>query len=64
VYSIFALPAIAPLALVYALVSHDFSVGYVAQVGSRATPLAPKAIVVRFFLKNAWPLPTPLKLMM
>ena len=38
VYSIFALLAISTLAMVYALVTHDFSVGYVAQVGSRATP--------------------------
>jgi cytochrome c-type biogenesis protein CcmF len=38
VYSVFALLAISTLAMVYALVTHDFSVGYVAQVGSRATP--------------------------
>ena len=29
----------ANLTMVYALVTHDFSVKYVAQVGSRATPL-------------------------
>jgi len=38
-YSNFVLLAIANLAMVYALVTHDFSVGYVAQVGSRSTPL-------------------------
>ncbi len=38
-YVNFALLAIANLAMVYALVVHDFSVSYVAQVGSRATPL-------------------------
>ena len=31
--------AIAALAMVWALVTHDFSVSYVAQVGSRSTPL-------------------------
>jgi cytochrome c-type biogenesis protein CcmF len=39
VYTNWALLAIANLAMVWALVSHDFSVSYVAQVGSRATPL-------------------------
>ncbi|MEP7348233.1 MAG: heme lyase CcmF/NrfE family subunit, partial [Gemmatimonadaceae bacterium] len=34
-----ALVTIAALAMIYALVTHDFSVGYVAQVGSRQTPL-------------------------
>ncbi|HEX6939571.1 MAG TPA: heme lyase CcmF/NrfE family subunit [Longimicrobiales bacterium] len=34
-----ALLALANLAMVYALVTHDFSVSYVAQVGSRSTPL-------------------------
>src|SRR5690606_38959405 len=38
-YVNFALLAIANLAMVYALVVHDFSVSYVAQVGSRSTPL-------------------------
>jgi len=33
------LVTVAALSMVYALVAHDFSVGYVAQVGSRATPL-------------------------
>jgi len=33
------LMTLAMVAMVIALVSHDFSVGYVAQVGSRATPL-------------------------
>ena len=35
----FALLLLANSAMVYALVTHDFSVDYVAQVGSRATPL-------------------------
>ncbi|HEX7118748.1 MAG TPA: heme lyase CcmF/NrfE family subunit [Longimicrobiales bacterium] len=39
VYVNFALLAVANLAMVYALVTHDFSVSYVAQVGSRSTPL-------------------------
>jgi cytochrome c-type biogenesis protein CcmF len=39
VYTCFALLTVATLAMVYGLVTHDFSIGYVAQVGSRATPL-------------------------
>jgi cytochrome c-type biogenesis protein CcmF len=39
VYLTFGLVAVSALAMVYALVSHDFSVAYVAQVGSRETPL-------------------------
>jgi cytochrome c-type biogenesis protein CcmF len=39
VYTNFALLTIANVAMVYALVTHDFSVSYVAQVGSRSTPL-------------------------
>ncbi|HSL70340.1 MAG TPA: hypothetical protein VK864_08870, partial [Longimicrobiales bacterium] len=35
----FALLSVANLAMIYALVTHDFSISYVAQVGSRATPL-------------------------
>jgi cytochrome c-type biogenesis protein CcmF len=35
----FALVTVSTFAMIYALVAHDFSVGYVAQVGSRATPL-------------------------
>jgi cytochrome c-type biogenesis protein CcmF len=35
----FLLVSIAALAMITALVTHDFSVSYVAQVGSRATPL-------------------------
>jgi cytochrome c-type biogenesis protein CcmF len=35
----FGLITIAVFAMIYGLVSHDFSIGYVAQVGSRATPL-------------------------
>ncbi|MCC6773931.1 MAG: heme lyase CcmF/NrfE family subunit [Gemmatimonadaceae bacterium] len=38
-YAMFALVTIATFAMIFALVTHDFSVGYVAQVGSRATPL-------------------------
>jgi len=38
-YTNFALMAVANLAMVYGLVTHDFSIDYVAQVGSRATPL-------------------------
>jgi cytochrome c-type biogenesis protein CcmF len=38
-YANFVLLALANFAMVYALVTHDFSVSYVAQVGSRATPL-------------------------
>ncbi len=39
IYAVWGLVTTATLAMVYALVSHDFSVGYVAMVGSRATPL-------------------------
>jgi cytochrome c-type biogenesis protein CcmF len=38
-YGVFALATLAILLMVIALVGHDFSVGYVAQVGSRSTPL-------------------------
>jgi len=38
VYTNFALVTLSTLALIYGLVSHDFSISYVAQVGSRATP--------------------------
>jgi cytochrome c-type biogenesis protein CcmF len=39
VYAVWGLVTVATLAMVYALVAHDFSVKYVAQVGSRATPV-------------------------
>lgn len=39
VYIVFWLVTVATLAMVYALVARDFSISYVAQVGSRATPL-------------------------
>jgi cytochrome c-type biogenesis protein CcmF len=39
VYTNFLLISVAAIAMVYALVTHDFSVSYVAQVGSRETPL-------------------------
>jgi cytochrome c-type biogenesis protein CcmF len=39
IYVNFALLTVATAAMIYALVTHDFSVGYVAQVGSRSTPL-------------------------
>jgi len=39
VYANFAVVTIATVAMMWALASHDFSVSYVAQVGSRATPL-------------------------
>ncbi len=39
VYVNFALLSLAMTAMIYALVTHDFSVAYVAQVGSRTTPL-------------------------
>lgn len=38
-YTTFGLVTVATLSMVVALVTHDFSVGYVAQVGSRETPL-------------------------
>src|SRR5512140_715668 len=38
-YTNFLLVTIATVAMVVALVTHDFSVSYVAEVGSRATPL-------------------------
>ncbi|MBI4420225.1 MAG: heme lyase CcmF/NrfE family subunit, partial [Gemmatimonadetes bacterium] len=38
-FAILLLVATAFGAMEYALITHDFSVGYVAQVGSRATPL-------------------------
>ncbi len=37
-YAIFGLMLVANLAMVYALVTHDFSISYVARVGSRSTP--------------------------
>jgi len=40
VWGFFACMLLANLTMVYALVTHDFSVSYVAHVGSRATPLA------------------------
>jgi len=39
VFTLFGLTSVAVLAMVFALVSHDFSISYVAQVGSRSTPL-------------------------
>ena len=39
VYTNFLMVTVATVAMVIALVTHDFSVGYVAQVGSRATPV-------------------------
>ena len=39
VYANFALVTIATAAMMWALGTHDFSISYVAQVGSRATPL-------------------------
>jgi cytochrome c-type biogenesis protein CcmF len=39
VYTLFALVAIATGAMVFALLTHDFSISYVAQVGSRSTPV-------------------------
>src|SRR5207253_10817215 len=38
IYANFVLLFIANAAMIYALVTHDFSISYVAQVGSRATP--------------------------
>jgi cytochrome c-type biogenesis protein CcmF len=38
-YGVFALATLSILTMIYALVAHDFSVSYVAQVGSRSTPL-------------------------
>jgi cytochrome c-type biogenesis protein CcmF len=38
-YMCFGLLSIANLAMIYGLVTHDFSIGYVAQVGSRDTPV-------------------------
>jgi len=38
-YGVFGLGTLAIATMVYALVAHDFSVSYVAQVGSRSTPL-------------------------
>jgi len=39
VYTNFLLISLATGAMIFALVTHDFSVSYVAQVGSRATPM-------------------------
>ena len=39
VYANFVLLFIANVAMIYGLVTHDFSISYVAQVGSRSTPL-------------------------
>jgi cytochrome c-type biogenesis protein CcmF len=38
VYTNFGLMTLAALAMIWGLISHDFSISYVAQVGSRATP--------------------------
>jgi cytochrome c-type biogenesis protein CcmF len=38
-YTNFGLLTIANLAMIWALITHDFSIDYVAQVGSRSTPL-------------------------
>ena len=38
-YAMWGLVTVATLSMIFALVSHDFSVKYVAMVGSRATPL-------------------------
>ncbi|MEE9134147.1 MAG: heme lyase CcmF/NrfE family subunit [Gemmatimonadota bacterium] len=38
-YAVFALATLAIGTMLYALIAHDFSVSYVAQVGSRSTPL-------------------------
>ncbi len=38
-YATFALMTLANLAMIWGLVTHDFSIDYVAQVGSRATPV-------------------------
>ncbi|HSJ24285.1 MAG TPA: heme lyase CcmF/NrfE family subunit [Longimicrobiales bacterium] len=38
-YTCFGLMTVANLAMIYGLVTHDFSIDYVAQVGSRATPV-------------------------
>jgi cytochrome c-type biogenesis protein CcmF len=37
-YAAFGLMTVANLAMIFALLTHDFSIQYVAQVGSRATP--------------------------
>ena len=37
-YAIFGLLLVANIGMVYALLTHDFSISYVAQVGSRSTP--------------------------
>ncbi|MGQ0639522.1 MAG: heme lyase CcmF/NrfE family subunit [Gemmatimonadaceae bacterium] len=39
VYTVFGLTSVATAAMIFALVTHDFSISYVAQVGSRSTPL-------------------------
>jgi cytochrome c-type biogenesis protein CcmF len=39
VYANFALLTVATGAMIFGLITHDFSIGYVAQVGSRATPM-------------------------
>jgi cytochrome c-type biogenesis protein CcmF len=38
-YAVWALVVLSAVAMIYALVTHDFSVSYVAHVGSRSTPL-------------------------
>jgi cytochrome c-type biogenesis protein CcmF len=37
-YAVFGLMLVANVGMVYALLTHDFSISYVAQVGSRSTP--------------------------
>ena len=44
----------ANLTMVYALVTHDFSVHYVAQVGSRATPMRSLNIWGGVSLETTW----------
>jgi cytochrome c-type biogenesis protein CcmF len=39
VFTVFGLTSVAVAAMIFALVTHDFSISYVAQVGSRSTPL-------------------------
>lgn len=39
VFTLFGLTSLAAFAMIFGLVTHDFSISYVAQVGSRSTPL-------------------------
>ena len=60
-YVNFGLMITANLAMVWALVTNDFSVSYVAQVGSRSTPILMFSSDGLLKLSRAWLAPRPSK---